>query len=105
EYYYHGGIKCTFVDSWVPKQLPMQYGYGIRGRKNPNTGDYVAGPTLTEEELEKNRVNLVEKVNQHKLHDEYHQEVAVDWEKVTVPILSSANWGGQGLHLRGNIEG
>lgn len=105
EYYYHGGIKCTFVDSWVPKQLPMQYGYGSRGRKNPNTGDYVAGPTLTEEELEKNRVNLVEKVNQHKLHDEYHQEVAVDWEKVTVPILSSANWGGQGLHLRGNIEG
>jgi hypothetical protein len=24
---------------------------------------------------------------------------------VTVPLLSAANWGGQGLHLRGNFEG
>ena len=28
-----------------------------------------------------------------------------DWSKVTVPLLSSANWGGQGLHPRGNFEG
>ncbi|MGB7887806.1 MAG: CocE/NonD family hydrolase C-terminal non-catalytic domain-containing protein, partial [Xanthobacteraceae bacterium] len=28
-----------------------------------------------------------------------------DFSKVTVPFLSLANWGGQGLHLRGNIEG
>jgi predicted acyl esterase len=28
-----------------------------------------------------------------------------DWSKVTVPIFSSANWGGQGLHPRGNFEG
>src|SRR5882672_4196241 len=27
------------------------------------------------------------------------------WEKVTVPFLSTANWGGQGLHPRGNFEG
>jgi predicted acyl esterase len=28
-----------------------------------------------------------------------------DWSKVKVPLLSSANWGGQGLHPRGNFEG
>ena len=28
-----------------------------------------------------------------------------DWSKITVPLLSSANWGGQGLHPRGNFEG
>ena len=28
-----------------------------------------------------------------------------DWSKVTVPLLSAANWGGQGLHPRGNFEG
>jgi hypothetical protein len=28
-----------------------------------------------------------------------------DWSKVTVPFLSAGNWGGQGLHLRGNVEG
>ena len=27
------------------------------------------------------------------------------WEKVTTPFLSAANWGGQGLHPRGNFEG
>jgi len=27
------------------------------------------------------------------------------WDKINVPILSAANWGGQGLHPRGNFEG
>jgi uncharacterized protein len=28
-----------------------------------------------------------------------------DWERIDVPILSAGNWGGHGLHLRGNVEG
>jgi predicted acyl esterase len=28
-----------------------------------------------------------------------------DWSKVKVPLLSNANWGGNGLHPRGNFEG
>jgi len=28
-----------------------------------------------------------------------------DWSKITVPLFSAANWGGQGLHPRGNFEG
>ena len=28
-----------------------------------------------------------------------------DWSKVKTPLLSAANWGGQGLHPRGNFEG
>ena len=28
-----------------------------------------------------------------------------EWDKVTVPLFSAANWGGQGLHPRGNFEG
>ncbi len=106
EFYYHGGIRCTFLDSWLGKQFPMQYGYGERARKNPNTGESVAGPvTLSEEELKKNRVDIIEEVKDNPLLDEYYQEVAVNWSKVKVPILSAANWGGQGLHLRGNVEG
>jgi predicted acyl esterase len=27
------------------------------------------------------------------------------WSRVTVPLFSAANWGGQGLHPRGNFEG
>jgi len=106
EFYYHGGIRCLFLDSWLPKQRPMQYGYGERARKNPNTGESAAGPvTLSDEELERNRVDKVAEVKAHPLLDEYHKELEVDWSKVTVPFLSSANWGGQGLHLRGNVEG
>ena len=41
----------------------------------------------------------------HPLDDEHYRGLAPDWSKVTVPFLSAANWGGQGLHLRGNIEG
>ncbi len=28
-----------------------------------------------------------------------------DLSKITVPVLSAGNWGGVGLHLRGNVEG
>ncbi len=28
-----------------------------------------------------------------------------DWRKVKTPLFSAANWGGQGLHPRGNFEG
>ena len=28
-----------------------------------------------------------------------------DWSRIEVPLLSCGNWGGNGLHLRGNIEG
>nr|WP_249316810.1 CocE/NonD family hydrolase [Bacillus sp. FJAT-50079] len=106
ELFYHGGIRCTFLDSWVPRQLPMQHGYGSRARKNPNTWESIAGPaTFSEEELYRNRKDVVADVKAHPLFDEYYEETKVDWSKVTVPFLSAANWGGQGLHLRGNIEG
>lgn len=106
EFFYHGGIRCQFLDLWMPKQEPMQYGYGTRGRRNPITGQWVAGPvTLEDEELKANRVDLVREIKAHKNCDEFYADYQVDWSKVTVPVLSSANWGGQGLHLRGNVEG
>ncbi|MDT0353790.1 CocE/NonD family hydrolase [Pseudonocardia charpentierae] len=106
EVFRHGGIRNGFLDLWLPKQLAMQHGYGERGARNPITGELVAGPeTLTDDELEKNRVDKVAEVRAHPLLDDYYQGLAPDWSKVTVPVLSAANWGGQGLHLRGNIEG
>jgi uncharacterized protein len=41
----------------------------------------------------------------HKLDGPYYRERSADLSKVKVPLLSTANWGGHGLHLRGNIEG
>ncbi|MNZ70499.1 Cocaine esterase [compost metagenome] len=106
EVFYHGGIRSGFLDLWAPRQLPMQHGYGERGRKNPNTGEFVAGPeTLSDEELAQNRVDKVSEVKAHPLADEYYDGLTANLGKVNVPLLSAANWGGQGLHLRGNIEG
>jgi len=39
------------------------------------------------------------------LIDDYYRERTADLSKITVPLLSAANWGGQGLHTRGNFEG
>lgn len=105
ELYYHGGIRSQFVDMWLPRQLPMQYGYGDRGRKSVVTGANVAGAvTLSDEALRANRTDKVSDVLGHPLDDEYYAGCAADWSKVTVPFLSAANWGGAGLHLRGNVE-
>jgi predicted acyl esterase len=35
----------------------------------------------------------------------YYRSRSGDLSKVEVPLLSAANWGGQGLHPRGNFEG
>ena len=39
------------------------------------------------------------------MDDQYHRDRSPDWDKLTVPLLTTANWGGQGLHTRGNFEG
>ncbi len=103
----HGGIVSDFWGNWFRTQVVMvQHGYGERGERDPNSGLLVAGPeTLSEEELARNRVGLEEQVLEHPLDDEFFRGRSPDWSKVTVPFLSAANWGGQGLHPRGNIEG
>jgi predicted acyl esterase len=104
---HHGGILTTFLANWYDMQVTtVQYGVGKRGYRSRVTGELVAGPeTLTDEELGNNRSNYGNEVFAHPLDDDYWKARTPDWSKVTVPFLSAANWGGQGLHLRGNIEG
>lgn len=104
---YHGGILSTFTKRWFPEQVrTVQHGLGERGHRNPVTGDLVAGPeTLSEEDLRKNLVEMHEAIAAHPFDDEFHRMRSPDWSKVTVPLLSCASWGGQGLHPRGNYEG
>lgn len=103
---YHGGILSDFIARWYPIQVrTVQYGVGERGARNPNTGEPVAGPeTLSEEALAANRADLPAEVRAHSLDDAWHRDRSADWSKVTVPFLSAANWGGQGLHPRGNFD-
>jgi len=104
---YHGGILSQFQELWAKHQVVnIQYGRGERAKKNPITGESVAGPvTLSDEELAKNCVNVFQDLKKHPLDDEWHRSRSADLSKVTLPLLTCANWGGQGIHPRGNFNG
>ncbi len=105
---HHGGIfNRGFVQDWSKNQVySVQNGRGSRGFRSRLTGDWVSGPeTLSDEELGANRKDFYEDCISRKLDtDEFWQSRMPDWSKVKTPFLSSANWGGQGLHPRGNFE-
>jgi predicted acyl esterase len=104
---HHGGILSTFWANWYDMQVKtVQYGLGERGPRSRATGELVCGDvTLSDRELYENRCNFGDEILAHPLDDDYHKARSPVWEKVTVPFLSAANWGGQGLHPRGNFEG
>ncbi len=104
---HHGGILCTFRKNWQDMQVKtVQHGVGERGARSRITGELVCGPeTLSEDELVRNREDMWADLLAHPLDDAYYQERSGDLSKVVVPLLSAANWGGQGLHPRGNFEG
>jgi hypothetical protein len=104
---HHGGILSTFWANWYDMQVKtVQHGLGDRGAVSRVTGLPVTGDVnLTESELERNRADLGADVRDHPLDDSFHRDRSPDWAKIDVPLLTAGNWGGQGLHLRGNIEG
>jgi len=103
----HGGIACTFRKNWQEMQIvTVQHGRGERGPRSRVTGGLVCGDeTLPDEVLRRNRADMWANILSRTLVDEYYLERTADLTKVTVPLLSAANWGGQGLHTRGNFEG
>ena len=103
----HGGILCDFLDSWYRRQVTsVQYGVGERGAKSAVTGESVAGPvTLSDAELAANRVDLGGEARNRTLIDDYYRARMPEFEKMETPMLSCGNWGGMGLHTRGNFEG
>jgi predicted acyl esterase len=103
----HGGILSTFLGTWFNRTLvERQYGYGDRGARSWVTGELVAGPeTLPDDLLAKNRIDPGPEVLKRPLDGDYYRERSPKFDKITVPLLSAANWGGIGLHPRGNFEG
>ena len=104
---HHGGILSTFWANWYDMQVKtVQHGLADRGQVSRVTGVKVTGETpLTDEELDQNRADLATDVRSHPLDDSFHRDRSPVWANIDVPLLSSGNWGGQGLHLRGNVEG
>jgi uncharacterized protein len=104
---HHGGILSTFWENWYDMQVKtVQYGAGERGKRSRVHNELVCGPeTLSETELAKNRAEFGAEIAAHPLDDAYHKARSPKWDKVVTPLFSAANWGGQGLHPRGNFEG
>ncbi len=100
----HGGIlSTTFFHTWWDKQVaPNQYGQSTARRYGPEPVQGV----LSEDELKNNRVDIPTDNRKHRYRDDPRfTSVNLDPKDITVPLLSVANWGGIGLHLRGNIFG
>ena len=104
---HHGGILSTFWANWYDMQVKtVQHGLGSRGPLSRVTGVPVTGDhDLDEDQLEANRADLGAQVRDHPLDDDFHRDRSPVWPNIRVPLLSAGNWGGQGLHLRGNVEG
>jgi predicted acyl esterase len=104
---HHGGIACRFADTWYREALvPRQNGVGSNGYSSRINGDWISGPeTLTDEELAANRTDYGSDILAHPLIDDYWRDRIPDFSKIRVPLLSAGNWGGVGLHPRGNFEG
>ncbi len=104
---HHGGIANTWFDDWSRNQiLPVQYGKGDQGYKSRATGKNVSGDVyLSETERAQNRIDFVQELTAHPLVDDYAKDHTADLPNIQCPFLSAGNWGGPGLHLRGNVEG
>lgn len=108
DFCYHGGILSNiFWEVWYQAQvLSIQHGLGNNGFKDPWLNEPAAGPeTLSQAELIANRANFVCNIKTQRTDNEFHRSRSPVFPKVKVPFLSSANWGGFGLHPRGNFEG
>jgi putative CocE/NonD family hydrolase len=103
----HGGILSDFLNSWYPRQVgSVQHGVGERGARSVITGELAAGPgTLPDDELRANRADIPGEAQRRPLRDDYYAARTPDFSAIDVPLLSAANWGGMGLHTRGNFEG
>ncbi len=104
---YHGGIYSIFENFWYSAIVQgAQHGLGEGSGRNPVTGQLVCGDeALSPDELAANRVDLAAIDKGHPLIDDYHRSRTPDWSRIEVPLLSAGNWGGLGLHLRGNTRG
>ena len=104
----HGGIYSNvFRMGWFARQvLPVQHGNAASPYRDLDDGSPVGGTkALTPAQLAANRVDIEKDTLKTPLDGPLYRERSADFSKITIPLLSGANWGGMALHSRGNFEG
>lgn len=107
EWSHHGGILAdSFLTAWWPRQvLPNQHGNAQTHHRDRDTDQRTTGPALSPDLLAGNRATHHEDIAAHPFDDAWFRQRSPDLSRIDVPLLSAGNWGGIGLHLRGNIVG
>ncbi|KZV90646.1 alpha/beta-hydrolase [Exidia glandulosa HHB12029] len=102
----HGGIFSNgFIDWWWKRQVNTTF-YGAPGRAANNWGPDTIECTRTPAELAANTLDWPQACRDFPYADApIWKDAQIDLEKITTPLLSVNNWGGTGLHPRGNFAG
>jgi len=85
---YHGGIfSMGFLGNWVNQHMARHL-LGRTRKYNPDS----FSPDMLWQYLT------------HDLDSEWWRMCSARWDEIKVPVYTVGNWGGWGLHLRGNTE-
>jgi uncharacterized protein len=105
DFFRHGGIYSSFFMRllWDSQIAVNQNGNGGTPYRDRFTGEPSTGEVIDPVVLPGNLSNLFETGLQHRFDDTYYRTRTPRPERITVPFLSAGNWGGLGLHLRGNV--
>jgi uncharacterized protein len=104
--YRHGGIYSSFFLKllWDSQIATNQNGNAETPYRDRFTGAVSTGNPINSELLAGNRANVYQAGLQHLFDDAYFKVRTPVAERIELPFLSAGNWGGLGLHLRGNVE-
>jgi predicted acyl esterase len=103
-----GGILGSgFLKRWWQRSvLRNQHGNPDTPFVDIDTGERNTGPAaLSPEELTANRADYMGELLARPLNGRWYEERSGALERIEIPALVVANWGGLGLHLRGTILG
>jgi predicted acyl esterase len=105
--YRHGGIFSSFFLKliWETQITINQNGNPGSPYRDRFTGAVSTGRAINPEMLPGNLANVYEAGLRHRFDDAYFKLRMPIAERIVTPFLSAGNWGGLGLHLRGNVEG
>jgi uncharacterized protein len=104
--YRHGGIYSSFFLKllWDTQIATNQNGNAGSPYRDRFTGAVSTGDALNADVLPGNLANVYEAGLRHPFDDAYFKIRTPVSGRIEVPFLSAGNWGGLGLHLRGNVE-
>ncbi|MES2185326.1 MAG: CocE/NonD family hydrolase [Pseudomonadota bacterium] len=102
-----GGIWAnSFRKAWWPRQaLVNQHGNGATTHRDRDTDQATTGEPLSPALLDGNRADSPAESARRVLDDAWFRDRSARLDRIEVPLLSAANIGGPGNHLRGNVEG